>query len=100
MQLRDLRLMWETSIQASNNFLGLKNRRGINKQKQYCLLGQVRTVQLVDVRLASTLTRSTGGALTENPECEQAPQMILIEDLRSETMRRHLSKGHRGTVQD
>ena len=78
----------------------MENRRGINKQKQHFLLGQVRTVQLVDVRLASTLTRSTGGALTGNPECEQAPRMILIEDLRSETMRRHLSKGHHGTVQD
>ena len=46
----------------------------------------------MDVRLASTLTRSTGGALTEKPECERAPWMILIEDLRSEKMRRHLSK--------
>ena len=39
-------------------------------QKQYGLLGQVKTVQQVDVRLASTLTRSTGGALTGKPECE------------------------------
>ena len=61
-------------------------------QKQYSLLGQVKTVQQVDVRLASTLTRSTGGALTGKPECERAPRMHLIEDLKSEKVRRHLSQ--------
>ena len=34
------------------------------KSNTYSLLGQVKTVQLVDVRLAFTLTRSIGGALT------------------------------------
>ena len=51
----------------------------------------MRTVQLVAVRLASTLTRSTGGALTGKSECERAPWMHLIEDLRSE-VRQHLSQ--------
>ena len=43
--------------------------------------------------LASTLTDLTGGALTGEPECEQAPLMHLIEDLSSEKVRRHLSQG-------
>ena len=42
--------------------------------------------------MASTLTRSTGGALRGEPECEQAPLMLLIEDLSSEKVRRHFSQ--------
>ena len=60
--------------------------------KENSSLGQVKTIQLVDVRLASTRTRSTGGALTGRPECERAPRMHLIEDLKSEKVRRHLSQ--------
>ena len=52
----------------------------------------MKTVQLVDVRLASTITRSTGGTLTGKPVCEWAPGMHLIEDLKSEKDRRHLSQ--------
>jgi len=47
----------------------------------------------VDTRLASTLTRSTGEALTGKPGCEWAPLMHqLIEDFKSEKVRQHLSQ--------
>ena len=52
----------------------------------------MKTVQLVDVRLASTLARCPGKALTGKPECEWAPWMHLIEDLKSEKVRRHLGQ--------
>ena len=46
----------------------------------------------MDVRLASTLIRSSGGALTGKPVCERVPRMYLIEDLKSEKVRQHLSQ--------